>query len=430
MKTLYLELAMGAAGDMLCAALLDLLPAAERESALEQMNRAGIPGVRVEAQQVQSCGVVGLHVHVYVNGEEEAPGDADMPAHGHGHAHGAHAHGAHAHTSARDISALIEGLDLPSAVKADAVAVYDLIAQAESSVHDRPVDCVHLHEVGALDAVADVAFASLLFHLIAPESIVASPVALGGGHVHAAHGILPVPAPATACLLEGVPSRGGPVDSELCTPTGAALVRHFATAFGPQLAMTMEATGAGVGTKVFPDRPNIVRAFYGEDLEETLGKGAAGAAGATEAGARSEVAPERLCEFRCTIDDMTGEDIAFAIERLFAAGARDAFIVPITMKKGRPGTLIEVLCAPTERESVLSTLFRHTSTLGVREYFPDRHPLERRMEKRETAHGPVSVKVSEGFGAHHEKPEFEDLAQIAREQGVSLADLRREIVGS
>ena len=324
MKTLYLECNMGAAGDMLTAALLDLLPEERRQEFLKVMN--AIPGVQMRAEPAEKCGVRGLHVTVLAHGVEEHShdvpcGGADAPhlhehPHDHEHEHG-HEHGHH-HASLADVRAIVEGLPVPETVKAKAMEVYGLIAAAEAHAHGQPVELVHFHEVGSLDAIADVVGVSLLMEAIAPERVVASPVRIGFGTVKCAHGILPVPAPATAALLKGIPVYAGELRGEMCTPTGAALLRHFADSFGNMPLMDVSAIGVGLGTRDF-GAANCLRAFLGEGGEEL----------------------PRISELRCNIDDATPEEIGFAMELLLEKGALDVFTVPIGMKKKFP-TYIDV----------------------------------------------------------------------------------------
>ena len=303
-----------------------------------------------------------------------------------------------------DVAHLVrDHLALPEAVKADVLAVYDLIAQAESQVHGVPVTDVHFHEVGALDAVADVTGVCYLLYLLAPDAVAASPVTVGSGTVRTAHGILPVPAPATALLLQGAPICGGPVEGELCTPTGAALLKRFVTRFGPLPPMRVEAVGYGMGKRDFSPAVNCLRAMLGQTEDKT----------------------DQVLELSCNVDDMTGEDIGFAMERLFDAGAREVYTVPIGMKKSRPGTLLRVICAPQDREKMLQTLFRHTATIGVREAQTRRYVLDRRADRADSPWGPVGRKISAGYGVSRVKYEYEDLARIAREQGLSLEEVRR-----
>ena len=215
-----------------------------------------------------------------------------------------------------DISAIIDGLDVPGPVKADARAVYQIIAEAESRVHGKPVVDIHFHEVGTMDAIADVVGVCLLMHELAPEQVFASPIHVGSGWVHCAHGVLPVPAPATALILSGIPTYGGQIRGELCTPTGAALLKHFVSRFGDQPVMAVEAIGYGMGKKDF-ERANCVRAFLGE----------------------SEAERASAVKLECNVDDMTAEEIGFAMEQLFQAGAREASSCGIPRPSGSAGRI-------------------------------------------------------------------------------------------
>ena len=374
MKTLYLECSMGAAGDMLAAALMELHP--ESDAFLEKLNAVLPDGVRAWAEKDEKRGIRGTHIHVDIHGEEEG-------------SEGEHYHH-HPHTSVREILARIRGLEIPERVKDDAIAVYHRIAEAESEIHGEPVENIHLHEVGSLDALADVLAVCWLLWDLAPEKIVCSPIAVGSGTVKCAHGILPVPAPATERLLRGLPIWAGNEKGELCTPTGAALLGHFAQAFGPMPAMVPEKCGIGTGHKDFATA-NVLRAFWGE----------------------SEGEREAILELKCNLDDSTGEELGFAMER---------FTTPIGMKKDRPAIMVTVLCKPEKREKLIRCLFRHTSTLGVRESACLRSTLRRGFYTVQTEAGPVRFKTAEGFGVSREKPEFEDLARIAREQGISLRE--------
>ena len=410
MKTLYLECSMGAAGDMLTAALLELT--GDRKAFVDQMNAIGLPGVRVEAEDAVKCGITGTHMKVTVNGEEEESVDAehhhdhDHPHdHDHDHDHGHEHH--HHHASMADIQALISGLEVSERVRQDALAVYSLIAEAESKVHGRPVSDIHFHEVGTMDAVADVVGVCLLMEKIAPDQIIASPVHTGSGYVRCAHGVLPVPAPATALILQGIPSYGGEVRGELCTPTGAALLKHFVSRFGDRPVMTVEAIGYGMGKKDF-ERANCVRAFLGENEGER----------------------ESVVRLECNLDDMTGEDIGFAMEQLFAAGAREVFTQAVGMKKNRPGVLLTVLCAAQDADRLAEVMMQHTTTLGIRRQEMSRYFLHREIKTVDTAYGKVRVKYASGMGVTRSKPEFDDLAALAREKGVSLQKIRADLQGS
>ncbi len=432
MKTLYLECAMGAAGDMLTAALLELTR--DKQAFIDKMNALGLPGGSGAAEPAVKCGITGTHVTVTVDGVEEEAGDAHEHEHHHDHDHHDHDHdhehhhehghehdhehghhhdhehehdhhhGHHHHASVADIEALISGLAVSDQVKADAKAVYALIADAESRVHGRPVTEIHFHEVGTLDAVADVVGVCLLMEQLSPDQVIASPVHTGSGHVHCAHGILPVPAPATALILEGIPSYGGQVRGELCTPTGAALLKHFASRFGDRPVMAVEAIGYGMGKKDF-DQANCVRAFLGE----------------------SEGERETVTRLECNLDDMTGEDLGFAMEQLFAAGARDVYTQSIGMKKNRPGVLLSVICLPQDADRLAAVMMKHTTTLGIRRQDLSRYVLARREETVSTEYGPVRVKCASGMGAERVKAEYEDIAALAKELNLPLETVREAV---
>lgn len=447
MKTLYIECAMGAAGDMLTAALLDLLSPEEQQAFLEQMNQL-LPGVQMQVHPAQKCGVQGLHVHVLVNGEEEhshdhgpvhpevhpAPVVHEHPhehdhdhehhhEHEHSHTHEhehphdhvhehdhphehEHGHGHHHHATMAWVEHTIQETALPPEVKEQALQVYHAIAQAESAAHGCPVDQVHFHEVGALDAVADVTAVCLLMHMLAPEKIVVSPVHLGSGQVRCAHGILPVPAPATAYILQGVPAYTGSIRGELCTPTGAALLKTFAQSFGPMPVMVTEKVGIGVGNKDF-EAANVLRVFWGSDASQ------------------AQQESDQIVELRCNLDDMTGEAIGYASELLLEEGALDVYTVPIQMKKSRPAVMLCCLCHAPQRDKLTQLMLRHTTTWGVRASVMDRSVLTTRMVPVKTKYGVVRVKQGTGYGVKKCKVEYGDMAAAAAQAGVELAKVER-----
>lgn len=465
MKTLYLDLGMGAAGDMLTAALLELLDEAEQATVIDELNAMGLDGLSISRESVVRAGIRGTHMRVIIGDEEEGPDGSmlhhssfeDLHAnhdahshqqshdhihshdyghdhthshhHGHEHSHAHdhdhghdhdhthshthdHAHGGahdhehhHAHANLDEITHIVsDHLKLDQAIKDDVLAVYGLIADAESRAHGVSVSDVHFHEVGTKDAIADVAAVSLLMHRIAPERVIASPVHVGSGTVRCAHGLMPVPAPATTFLLEGVPIYSASISGELCTPTGAALIRHFVDEFAPMPLMRISRVGYGMGMKEF-EQANCVRALLGE----------------------SEGATDVMLELSCNVDDMTAEETAFACEELLASGATEAYTVAITMKKGRPGLLIRALCEPAMRDAVVHAIFAHTTTIGVREIETHRFVLDRSMHEMITDYGPVSVKESRGYGVIRRKYEYEDLARIAREQHMPLIALKESL---
>ena len=399
MKTLYLECTMGAAGDMLTAALLELVP--DRAAALARINALGIPGVHVHADPVTVCGLVGTRVDVHIHGHTE---EEHGYHHHHDHEHDHHHH--HHHASRVDIAAQIAALNASDAVKAHVQAVYDLIADAEAKAHGRPVSEIHFHEIGMADALSDIASVALLLEELAPVRVVASRPEVGGGFVQCAHGTLPVPAPATANILTGVPYTSGAANCELLTPTGAALLVHFADAFGPMPPLAVERTGLGLGHREVPGRLNGVRAFLGEEAGGT--RSCASELGGTRSCASATEPNGRVAELRANIDDMTGEDLAFACDRLRTAGALDVSLAPLTMKKGRPGHLLIVLAPLDLADALAAAILRETSTFGVRRVDCARYELE-----REIVPGDVRVKVGRGYGVEKSKPEFADRAAHA-----------------
>ena len=434
MKLLYLDCGMGAAGDMLGAALAELLPDDARDAFTSELNAAGIPGVHVSLDPSVKCGITGTHLTVTVNGTEEKEGGHSHSHehhhdHSHEHSHSHVHHHDHSHRSLHDIHHIIDDLKLPETVRTDILAVYRLIAEAESKAHDKPVSEIHFHEVGTMDAIADIASVCLLLHKLAPDQIIATPIHVGSGQVKCAHGILPVPAPATAYILKDIPIYSGSIQGELCTPTGAALLKHFVTRFDQMPLMTPASTGYGMGTKDFP-AANCVRAILGESFAENQ--------------------PETICELSCNVDDMTGEDIAFAIETFLQNGALDAFTVPCTMKKGRPGVLVTVLCKDPDQKQMTKLILQHTTTLGVRSAIKKRWVLSRTesetvipddmlanvtapnmpagsktQELKATGNDcTIRSKTSTGFGITRNKYEHDDLEKIARTYGLTLAQVR------
>lgn len=396
MNTLYLQCNMGAAGDMLTAALYELLP--NREEFLHTLNHMGLPGVEFHAAPAQSCGISGTHMDVVVHGEREEGVDHHHEHH-HEHEHG-HEHHHHHHTTLHDVEHLIGHLNLPAPVLEQARAVYHRLAQAESQAHGVEVDLVHFHEVGALDAVADVAAACYALYLLHPDEVVVSPVHVGSGMVHCAHGLVPVPAPATTHLLEGVPCYGGDIQGELCTPTGAALLTTFASRFGPMPPMVLEKTGYGMGKKEFP-AANCVRAMLGH----------------------TQASENEILELVCNLDDMTPEALSFACQRLLEEGALDVYTLPGCMKKGRPGWQLVALCDSAHKDPLIHQVFALTSTTGLRVRTCEKHVLDYTITTRETPYGPVRVKKAQGYGVRRSKPEYEDMARIAREHKITLKQI-------
>ena len=389
MKLLYLDLGMGAAGDMLTAALYELLDDNEKAEFITKMNSLGIDGVSVTARPCEKCGITGTHMEVSVHGAVEGE-------HEHGH-HLDHDHHDHHHNDMAGIKHVITHMPVSDSIKDDIEKVYGLIAEAEGKVHGKEVTQIHFHEVGDKDAIADVAAVCILMDMIAPDRVAASAVCTGYGKVNCAHGILPVPAPATAQILKGIPIYGGDIEGELCTPTGAALVKHFVGKFGPMPQMSVDRTGYGMGTKDFA-AANCIRAMLGSTPDQN----------------------DDIIELSCNVDDMTPEAVAYAMGVFLDEGAVDAYTVNIGMKKSRPGIMINVMCRPGDKQKFVELIFRHTSTLGIRERAYGRYTLDRELYTFDSSVGEVHIKRSKGYGTTKEKIEYEDLVRIAQKCDLSL----------
>lgn len=393
MRTLYLECGMGAAGDMICAALFELID--DKRSFADKITSIFPDFISISFESAETCGILGTRMRVCIHGQEEHSHDTNHRPHERNEHH-------HEHRSLADIEEIIDSLDVSPRVKDDAKAVYTLIAEAESAVHGRSVSQVHFHELGAIDAVADVVTASMLFEQINPQRVIVSPVCVGKGYVKCAHGILPVPAPATARLLQGIPIYAGDIESELCTPTGAALLKHFAGEFSSMPTMRVSCVGCGIGSKRF-ERANCVRSFLGED------------------GNPPESCRDSVAELRCNIDDMTGEAVSFAAQALLSGGALDVYTIPITMKKGRPAYMLCVICGRDDAEKLAHLILKHTSTLGVRIGFSERLVMERHTETRPVFGGNVRLKRAALGDIERSKLEYDDVAEFAKANDISYA---------
>lgn len=389
MKILYIECSMGVAGDMLMGALYELLNDEDRKKFTDKMNSLGIEGLHVEAVPLVKCGINGTHMNVTIDGHEE------LESH---HAEHHHHHGASMH----DIRHVIDAAGISENVKKNAVEVYECIAQAESRVHGKSADEIHFHEVGSKDAMADVIGCCMLIDIIGADRIVVSPVTTGFGNVRCAHGILPVPAPATALILNDVPLRAGSIEGELCTPTGAALVKHYADEFGNMPQMTVSRIGYGMGTKDFA-AANCVRVFVGIQATRTA---------------------KTIVQLCCNIDDMTAEELGYAAELLMDEGALDVYTTAIGMKKSRPGTLLTVMCREEDRERIAGLIFRNTTTLGMRVYHCERMILERSEKTLHTEFGDVRCKEASGYGVVRSKLEYDDVRRLAKSSGRSIREIR------
>ncbi|OKZ48212.1 MAG: TIGR00299 family protein [Clostridiales bacterium 41_21_two_genomes] len=376
MKKVYFECNMGAAGDMLCGALLDAVDKNKRAEIVEKINSVGFPNAKISAVDDVKRGLVGTKFNVYVTAQN-----------------------AHSHTSISEVFEIINTLNFEECVKNDAKSIYKIIADAESAAHGISVADVHLHEVGMIDAIVDVVSFCFIKKELEIDKIYASPITVGYGSVKTAHGIMNVPAPATAAILADVPIKGGDIEDELCTPTGAAILKYFCTDFSVLGDFEYDCVGVGNGTKDF-ERANCVRAFVGNcDSDD-------------------------VCELRCQIDDMTGEEMGYAINKLLALGALDAYVQNIVMKKSRPAFLLTVIVNRIDKSLFIRQIFKHTTTLGVRILECERYRLSREIKEYEK----VRVKRSSGFGTEKIKIEYDDIAKFADENNLSFFKAREQLI--
>jgi uncharacterized protein (TIGR00299 family) protein len=381
---LYLDCFSGASGDMILGAFLDLgLPLDALKAALGSL---AIEYGGVSAERVSRAGVTAAKFRLHQQHASHA-------------AHHEHHHLTHIIAAIRRSSLSAEGQDR-------AAHLFERLAEAEAAIHNTPIDKVHLHEVGALDSIIDIVGAVFAFEWFGIQDVEASPLNVGGGTVQCAHGTFPVPAPATARLLTGVPVYGRGT-SELVTPTGALLVSAYARTFGPLPSMRIDTIGYGAGDRDPKDAPNVLRMLKGARLS------AAGAADGGDAG--------RVVKIECQIDDMNPQFFGPLMDALLGAGALDVFYTPVQMKKGRPGTLVTIIAPPASRETLTDILFRDSTTIGIRYEEMSRTCLDRAIETVQTPYGPVRFKVARREGRElNASPEFDDCERLGAEHGVSI----------
>lgn len=376
MKILYLDCQAGISGDMTVAALLDL----------------GVPLDYLEQELAKLPLPKGSYALATRRVERRHFGALKFDVAVHDH---------HTHRHYADIDSLIAGSSLAEGVREKARRIFRRLAEAEAKVHGVPLAEVHFHEVGAVDSIVDIVAVAVCMEYLGVEKVYASPLPLGSGFIETAHGRLPVPAPATAELMTGIPVHGDCGPGERVTPTGAAIIAALADGFGSPPAIRMESAGCGAGDKDFPDLPNIVRAFIGTP-DNPEGDG-------------------QVIVMEANIDDSSPELLGYAMERLLTSGALDVWFTPIQMKKCRPAVMLSLLCLPPDRDRLAALVIEETSAIGVRHYPVTRTVLPRRIEERETSLGKVRFKIS-GNG---EKPEFEDCRRLALERGIPLPEVYR-----
>jgi len=379
----YFACISGVSGDMLLGALLDA--GLCLEGLQRQIDRLNLPGVRLRADTVKKNGFGAIKVEVLA---EDPQG----------------------HRNFSEIRKIIQSSTLSNTVKERSTRVFQRLADAEAHIHRTAVESVHFHEVGALDAIADIVGTVAGLELLSVTSIEASPLPLGTGFIQSAHGKQPIPAPATLALVRDVPVRGTGVEAELVTPTGAALLTTLADSFGPLPPMYAKAVGYGAGTQDL-EWPNVLRVILGEPAEASSGGGAI----------------ERLALIEANIDDMNPEFYEYVSEVLFSRGALDVYWTPVGMKKSRPGVLLSILCRPQARERLVESILRETTSLGVRWTWTERLSVQRREMTVQTQYGPIQVKVAPSASSEAAiSPEFEDCRRVARDQNVPLRRIYEE----
>lgn len=380
MTIAYFDCFSGVSGDMILGALVDA--GLEIEDLRTELARLNVPGFRLEVDRVERHGIVGTKVDVVT--EEE-----------------------HVHRYLADVVRIIEASDISDGAKAKGRAIFERLAEAEAKVHGTTPDRIHFHEVGALDAIVDVLGSVLGLELLGVETVYASVLRMGTGFVRSAHGRLPVPVPAVVELTQGIPSERTRIGSELVTPTGAAIVTTLAKCFGDVPPFRTDRVGYGAGTREFAEIPNLLRVQVG-----------------TMSG---EMAEDRSLVIETNIDDMTPEVYGYVLNALLNRGAKDVYLTPVVMKKGRPGILLTALTDEARADEVVRTIFRETSTFGVRMYEVRRMKMRRSEGSVETKFGPVRTKIGEFEETVRVTPEFDDCARIAREKGVPILEVYRAV---
>jgi len=417
MKIAYFDCFSGISGDMVLGALVDA--GLDVDSLRNELAKLNLEQLEFTCERTERHAIAGSHVKVHIRGEAiadadehhlELPHTSDERGHEHEHEHeDTHEHGhshedshthSHEHHHLEDILTLIRDSHLDQRIRDTSCAVFERLAVAESTVHGSPPEKVHLHEVGALDAVVDIVGAVAGLHLLGVEKVYSSPLSFGTGFVRCAHGRYPVPVPGVLALCQGIPSIQTGIRSELVTPTGAALITTLASQFGPAPVFSQTAVGYGAGSRDLEEIPNMLRVRLGEMSSVT--------------------AQEKLIHIEANIDDMNPEIYGYLFELLLERGARDVYVAPIFMKKGRPGHLLGILVDEAHKEQITQTVLSETTTLGVRYHCVERRILERHIRQVETPYGRVGVKVGKLDGRLRAAPEYEDCARLAREHKVPI----------
>jgi hypothetical protein len=389
MKIAYFDCFSGISGDMTLGALVDAgCDLAEIES---HLRRLPVPGWKISAEKVSRRGFSATQVKVETSDTQK-------------------------HRGLSEILRMIEAAQLPPRIADRASRIFQRLGEAEAEVHGSPIEKVHFHEVGAVDAIVDIVGAAAGFEQLGVQDFFCSPLNVGAGRVDTAHGNLPVPAPATAELLRGAPTYSNGIQRELVTPTGAAIVATVVSRFGPQPGMTVSAIGLGAGSAQLTEQPNVLRLFIGESAAREVG--------AAEAGASLD---EEIVTLEANLDDMNPQVYGYFVERALDAGALDVFTIPVHMKKNRPGQLLTVLCKPEDREKLSELVFHETTTLGIRQSTVRRRTLDREIVSVDTIYGPINLKIARLNGRIlTATPEYEDCRTVAAEMGVPLKQVLAE----
>ncbi|WP_269527103.1 nickel pincer cofactor biosynthesis protein LarC [Coraliomargarita parva] len=421
MRLLYYNCVAGICGDMNLGAMLDL--GVNPQDLVRELERLPLEGWQLHSEQDVRSGISGTRCDVILESdavERQQPHSHDhhshVPTHAHEHSNGEHGHGAHGHQHAahrtfREIREMIEGSGLHPKVKADAIAIFQSLAEAEGAVHNKPADAVHFHEVGAVDSILDIVGAAVCWHLLEVDAIASSAVELGGGTVQCAHGRMPVPAPATARLLEGVPVRVNGTNKEATTPTGAAILMGKQCRFETVLSGRQLKAGTGIGQRKDPNLPNVLHVAL------------------LDVAAASPLADSQVWEVAVNLDDMMPEHVAFLCEQLLDAGALDVWQTAATFKKGRLGVVVSALAGEGALPAVEAAFMKHSRSLGLRRCKWERVTLPRSIETVDTTLGPVRLKIARDAEGRicRRKPEYEDCKALALKHDMSLREVQRII---
>jgi uncharacterized protein (TIGR00299 family) protein len=383
MKLAYFDCFSGISGDMTLGALVDAGCSADLLRA--ELQALKVPGWELSTEKVWKNGMSATYVRVKTQDQQK-------------------------HRSLSTILEILKSSPLAAPVRERASAIFQKLGEAESHVHDAPIEKVHFHEVGAVDAIVDIVGACIGFHALGIERFACSPLNVGGGTAKMAHGVLPVPAPATARLLQSAPTFSNGVQRELVTPTGAAIVATLCDSFGPQPPMTVSAIGYGAGTADLEGQPNVVRIMIGEAAEKS-----------------AATLDEEISIIEANLDDMNPQIYGYVLEKALSAGALDVYTTALQMKKNRPGTLLTILCRPEDAAKLMSLIFAETTTLGVRTHRAQRRILPREWVNVSTTYGDVRIKLSRSNGhILHAAPEYDDCRKLAVEKQVPLQQVINE----